>query len=73
MSRTVRVRIAVAVDPTGDWSSAGWKSADPGKLHSYAVEDLEPGERRYWLEADLEIPEVTAMCVEPLPAGEGVA
>ena len=71
MSRTVRVRIAVAVDPTGDWSSAGWKSADPGELHSYAIDTLEVGERRYWLEADLEIPEIPAMRVEPLPAGEG--
>lgn len=70
MARIVRVRIAVAVDPSGDWSSAGWKSADPAELHGYAVDTLDNGERRYWLEADLEVPEISAIQVEPLPAGE---
>lgn len=52
--KTVRVRIAVAVDKTGHWSAVGWKDAKDAMGH--AVETLEPGEARYWLEADLPIP-----------------
>lgn len=58
MEKTVKVRIAVAVDPEGNWGCAGWKNADQDELHSYAVENLENGEHRYWLDAELKIPEI---------------
>ena len=53
---TVKVRIAVAVDPSGDWSAAGhrdatWKDVD------YILDGVGNGEARYWVEAELPIPE----------------
>lgn len=39
--KTVKVRIAVAVD----------------EAHGYAIDTLIPGEARYWLTAELPVPE----------------
>jgi len=57
MTKTVKVKIAVSVDPTGDWFSAGWKGASEEEMHSYTIDGLENGESRYWLEAELPVPE----------------
>lgn len=54
----VKVRAAAAVDREGNWSIAGWKGAGDLAMDS-AVESLQPGERRYWLEAELDGPEDT--------------
>lgn len=66
--RTVKVRIAVGVDPTGNWNSCGWKSnMKPEKYDQEAIglalDPLEVGENIYWLEAELNVPESTI--VEP--------
>ncbi len=64
----VKVRIAVAVDHTGDWGSSGWKSLDDGEAMMYASEMIKDGESRYWLEAELDAPEsakVVQATVEP--------
>lgn len=57
---TVRVKVCVAVDPKGRWSSAGWHvSKNPpsdGDVISSARDMVEEGERLYWLTADLELP-----------------
>jgi hypothetical protein len=58
--KTVRVRIAVAVDADGKWNASGW-----GTEHTFAndtamdivIEGVEDGEARYWVEAELQIPE----------------
>ena len=60
-SGTVRVRIAVAVDPTGHWSSAGWSRDDgsreeDGSLMDLAVDNVGQGESRCWVEADVPLP-----------------
>ena len=65
MSRTIKVRIAVAVDPTGGWASGGFSNAAPNTAMDIAIECLQPGERRYWLEAELEVPEVQTITVQP--------
>jgi hypothetical protein len=60
MPRTVKVRIAVAVDPTGDWNSCGYKTSDKGDedgVMQICVDTLGSGEARYWLTAELEVPE----------------
>jgi len=61
MSKTVKVRIAVAVDSGGNWSSAGWGGEDEAELANSASSCL-PGdascERLFWLTAELPIPEV---------------
>lgn len=70
MARTIKIRIAVAVDPTGDWGSAGWSGADESKLHDYAAETMENGERRYWFEGEVEVPELPVVSVSVVPQEE---
>jgi hypothetical protein len=64
MSKTVKVRIAVSVDSKGDWSSAGWSGSSSHDFHSYTCDSLEPGENRYWLEAELEVPETKTITAQ---------
>ena len=62
-SKTVKVRIAVAVDHTGAWSSRGWSHhTDPEKLKRYAADDLKLNPAFYFVTAELPIPEV-----QPIP------
>lgn len=63
--KTVKVRIAVAVDAAGDWSACGWQVHTPGArekqeadMLSMAAEPLASGEARYWIEAEVPVPEV---------------
>lgn len=59
--KTVKVRIAVAVDPEGEWNSCGWSKSDDKDCRSIAIEGVAPGEVLYWLEADLPLPEEHVM------------
>lgn len=59
--KTVKVRIAVAVDRRGEWAAAGWSAyggGEPVDVLDGHLEELECGERFYWVEAQLEVPEV---------------
>jgi hypothetical protein len=64
---TVRVRIAVAVDPSGKWNAVGYtKDGDANNLLSdedmeSACEFVSGGEARYWITATLAVPEVIAV------------
>lgn len=65
----VRVRIAVAVDPRGDWNAAGWDCSYPAEVYDrkameVACEGVLDGSARYWLEADLDVPEVPTINAE---------
>jgi hypothetical protein len=57
---TVKVRIAVAVDPTGHWNATGWRADDDRAYEQtamgLAVDCCAEGEARYWVEAELQIP-----------------
>jgi hypothetical protein len=55
--RTVRVRVAVAVDTQGEWNAAGWSSGTEDERMEIACDNVQPGEARYWLEANLPLPE----------------
>lgn len=68
MSKTVRVRIAVVVDPSGCWGSCGGSGVDDDSAVMFARESVEPGEARYFLEADLEIPDAKAIAATVIPA-----
>ena len=54
--KTVRVRIAVAVDPSGRWNASGWSTAPTGMEAELAIDGVGEGERLFWVEADLPIP-----------------
>ena len=57
--KTVRVRIAVAVDPNGEWNASGWNSLTDkydDVAMGIALEGVGEGEARYWIEAELPLP-----------------
>lgn len=65
----VKVRIAVAVDSDGDWNACGWSDApDDSTTMGIACETLGDGERRYWIEAELDAPEVATVQGKVTPA-----
>lgn len=59
--KKVKVRIAVAVDPEGDWNACGWsidgKKQPDSEITMIARETVAEGERIYFLEAELDVPE----------------
>jgi len=55
--KTVRVKVAVAVDKNGKWNSCGWSNGEEKDVCDLAVEPVDEGESLYWLTADLPIPE----------------
>lgn len=61
----MKIRIAVAIDHTGQWNAAGWggpnSSATEDDLMGFAIDPLGDGERRYWVEADIDPPAVTTV------------
>jgi len=76
-SKTVKIRIALAVDRQGNWGAAGWKGAkDPEAMEQV----MEPGEisgtvQEYFLTIDVPLPmpkpiELNAAVVE---AGEFIS
>jgi hypothetical protein len=52
--RTVRIKIAVAVTPDGDWNAAGWRNAKGETRRDAAIEGLDADEyQTMWIEADI--------------------
>jgi len=79
MSRTIKVRIAVAVDPDGNWNSYGCNkhSTSFDDYNKFAMElaseAVSEGEARFWIEAELPIPEsvvVENVIVSPVVSTE---
>jgi len=68
VAKTVKVRIAVAVDKTGDWNAFGSKGSAAHDAMSIAVEMVEDGEVRYWVTAELPIPDAADVKGEVEPA-----
>lgn len=59
--RTITARIAVCVDPKGNWSAAGWGDAEQThhkEAMSSALDGVGEGEARYWVEVELQLPTV---------------
>ena len=56
--KTIKVRIAVAVDKDGKYVASAYNSNDSwDECMSCALDLLEPGEARYWVTAELPLPE----------------
>ena len=59
--KTVKVRIAVAVDPDGDWNASGWLKPDGSPAAEEAMDialgEVKESAARYWIEAELPLPE----------------
>jgi hypothetical protein len=61
--KTVKVRIAVAVDPSGSWNASGWLNAD-GRELDLLMDDMGVGGAFYWVTAELPIPSVQEVAGE---------
>lgn len=58
MPKQVKVKIAVCVGSSGDWSSGGWKTTQHDALIEVAKEGvIDDGYVLYWVEATLDVPE----------------
>jgi len=61
--KTVKVRIAVAVDPCGNWNASGWLNPDgqiaEGEAMDIAIDGVNEGASKYWVEAELPVPVTT--------------
>lgn len=60
MSKTVKVRIAVAVNAEGDWSACGWPNPSAaGDMMGMALDSLDAdgAVSEFWITAELPVPE----------------
>jgi hypothetical protein len=55
--KTVKIRVAVSVDPGGDWSASGCKGMKDQDAIEFSRETIGDQERTYWLTAEVEVPE----------------
>lgn len=55
-ARTVKVRVAVAVDENGWWMAVGCQSYSDGDAMGDAMQGVEGATLAYWLIAELPIP-----------------
>jgi len=69
--RTVKVKIPVAVDPSGRWYAYGWSTGEHSGPHNHDellevtdTEQIGPNEALYWVMAELIVPEVTHVAGE---------
>ena len=62
---TVRVRILVAVDDRGQWSSGGYHLAhhksQPDPREWMSIDDLTEHLSYHWIEADIPVPTITTI------------
>ncbi len=57
--KTVKIKVAVAVDPEGGWMASGWsdRNGEPvEEAMENCIDDFGGNEAKYWLEAELPIP-----------------
>lgn len=60
MSKSVKVRIAVAVNGAGKWYACGWHGAKEVEVRDVVLDGLMPEvkpEHIVWVEADVPLPE----------------
>jgi hypothetical protein len=68
--KTVKIRVAVAVDQSGDWNAHGGARVREQNAMSTAAETLGSGEARYWLTAELPVPGTTEIAADVTPSAE---
>jgi hypothetical protein len=67
MARTVKVRIAVAVDPKGRWYAHGTDNFPNNHDELLEVVDIDqcgPNEALFWITAELPVPEIQEVAGE---------
>lgn len=64
----IKVRIALAVSPDGSWNCCGFSDGEPDDMMGLAVDTIASGERRYWLTAEVETPEIAEVAAGVIDA-----
>lgn len=55
----LKIRVAVAIDREGNWGAIGWSGADDHEAMLVAIQNAKAGERRYWLECEVDGPDLS--------------
>lgn len=74
-TKIIRVRIAIAISPNGEWAAAGYSGAikDDDIKDMVFIDALPDGERFHWIEADVPVQQplnIEGTFVEQPPASE---
>lgn len=64
MSRTVKVKVAVAVDRNGRWVAHGWEYEADATAMQCARNAVGWAPACYWLEAEVAVPEATTVAAQ---------
>lgn len=69
---TKLVRIALAIGPDGEWNAVGFPRATDECLMGLASDDI-PDARRFWVEVEIEVPDVPVVAAVALPIPKKIA
>lgn len=61
----IKVRLAVAVDRNGKYCAGGYNTMTDENAFDCIIDELEPGEARYYIEATLRKPKLSVLIAEP--------
>lgn len=70
--KTIKVRIAVAIDPGGQWCARGCSYTNEKNNMETVVRRVDVGEKIYWLEVELPVPDETIPVIQA-QVSEGVS
>ncbi len=59
MTKTVKVRIAVSIDPLGAWAAAGGDTLSEKAAIDMTLDCVDHGESTHWVTAELPVPETS--------------
>jgi len=73
--KTIKIRIAVAIDAEGNWSAAGWNGGRDAEKMEAAVDggsDLSGTHQQYFLTIDVPLPKPIELSAAAVETGERI-
>lgn len=77
--KTIKIRIAVAVDENGTWGACGWKGAKDSEVMDIARENAEGGgeglygaEQQYFVTVEVALPRLVELGAALVETGERI-
>lgn len=64
MTKTIKCRIALCVDPKGSWVAGGSDACVEDDAFYGLADTLEPGESCYWVEVEVPVPDAEPPTVQ---------
>lgn len=62
--KTIKCRIALAVDPKGHWAATGGPTLREWRDCDYILDNLSETYRRYWVEVEVPVPDAEPPTVQ---------